>query len=91
MFIQYAGNCSRPLAALPDNPSPGDRNLTDRIRRGACGAMRQALSCWIMAAAWLIAFRPTPGDDGAVTLRVMSFNIRYGTADDGENHWNQRK
>jgi endonuclease/exonuclease/phosphatase family metal-dependent hydrolase len=23
-------------------------------------------------------------------LRVMSFNIRYGTANDGENHWNKR-
>lgn len=26
-----------------------------------------------------------------VPLRVMSFNIRYGTAKDGENHWDQRK
>lgn len=26
-----------------------------------------------------------------VTLRVMSFNIRYGTAADGENHWDLRK
>ena len=24
-------------------------------------------------------------------LRVMSFNIRYGTAPDGENHWDRRK
>ncbi len=24
-------------------------------------------------------------------VRVMSFNIRYGTADDGPNHWEQRK
>src|SRR5688572_13023530 len=24
-------------------------------------------------------------------VRVLSFNIRYGTAADGENHWNQRK
>lgn len=24
-------------------------------------------------------------------LRVMSFNIRYGTANDGENHWDKRK
>ncbi len=24
-------------------------------------------------------------------VRVMSFNIRYGTADDGENHWDQRR
>jgi len=24
-------------------------------------------------------------------IKVMSFNIRYGTTDDGENHWNYRK
>ncbi|ADW18815.1 Endonuclease/exonuclease/phosphatase [Desulfobulbus propionicus DSM 2032] len=24
-------------------------------------------------------------------IRVMSFNIRYGLADDGDNHWNRRK
>lgn len=24
-------------------------------------------------------------------IKVMSFNIRYGTAADGENHWNKRK
>jgi endonuclease/exonuclease/phosphatase family metal-dependent hydrolase len=27
----------------------------------------------------------------AAELRVMSFNIRYGTAMDGENHWDRRK
>jgi endonuclease/exonuclease/phosphatase family metal-dependent hydrolase len=26
-----------------------------------------------------------------LTLRVMSFNIRYGTANDGDNHWDTRK
>lgn len=25
------------------------------------------------------------------SIRVMSFNIRYGTANDGDNHWNKRK
>ena len=24
-------------------------------------------------------------------MQVMSFNIRYGTANDGDNHWDQRK
>src|SRR5215204_1975530 len=27
----------------------------------------------------------------AEPLRVMTFNIRYGTAKDGENHWDKRK
>lgn len=32
-----------------------------------------------------------PGQAGRDDLRVMSFNIRYGTAQDGENHWDKRK
>lgn len=31
----------------------------------------------------------SPVDDGIV--RAMTFNIRYGTAKDGENHWDKRK
>ena len=30
-------------------------------------------------------------DAGSCELRVMSFNIRNGNANDGVNHWNQRK
>ena len=32
-----------------------------------------------------------PVAERADTLRVMSFNIRYGTARDGANHWDQRR
>ncbi len=32
-----------------------------------------------------------PADEQAGDARVMSFNIRYGTANDGENHWDRRK
>jgi len=28
--------------------------------------------------------------DAEEPIRVMSFNIRYGTANDGDNHWNKR-
>jgi len=28
---------------------------------------------------------------GDLELRIMSFNIRYGSANDGENHWKNRK
>lgn len=31
------------------------------------------------------------GEEASSDVRVMSFNIRYGTADDGENRWDQRK
>jgi endonuclease/exonuclease/phosphatase family metal-dependent hydrolase len=36
---------------------------------------------------------PAPGmaDDRAADVRVMSFNIRFGTAKDGDNHWEKRK
>jgi endonuclease/exonuclease/phosphatase family metal-dependent hydrolase len=30
-------------------------------------------------------------DEPRPEIRVMSFNIRYGTAADGENHWDKRK
>lgn len=30
-------------------------------------------------------------DERATDVRVMSFNIRYGTAQDGDNHWDKRK
>lgn len=32
-----------------------------------------------------------PGADAAEPLRVMTFNIRYGTADDGDNSWPARR
>ena len=33
----------------------------------------------------------SPSSSDTLTLEVMSFNIRYGTAKDGENHWEKRK
>lgn len=40
-------------------------------------------------------FLPSPiahaQENESKAIRVMSFNIRYGTANDGENHWNKRK
>ena len=35
--------------------------------------------------------RPSMAGAAAPELRVMSFNIRYGTASDGENHWDHRR
>jgi endonuclease/exonuclease/phosphatase family metal-dependent hydrolase len=49
--------------------------------------------CLAVLLVWMCAFQPlAKGDDAKPTgLRVMSFNIRYGTAKDGENHWDKRK
>ena len=40
-----------------------------------------------------LCFPPAPGqaDKQTLDVRVMSYNIRYGTAQDGENHWDKRK
>jgi endonuclease/exonuclease/phosphatase family metal-dependent hydrolase len=40
-----------------------------------------------------LCFLPGHGqaDKQAQDVRVMSYNIRYGTAQDGENHWDNRK
>jgi len=38
-------------------------------------------------AAWLVLAGAACGAD----LKVMSFNIRYGTAKDGDDHWDRRK
>lgn len=38
-----------------------------------------------------IAQAPAPQPAQAAPLTVMSFNIRYGTANDGDNHWLKRR
>ncbi|RPI90453.1 MAG: endonuclease/exonuclease/phosphatase family protein, partial [Planctomycetaceae bacterium] len=43
----------------------------------ACGAF------FALSTAW--------AEDAPAPVRVMSFNIRYGTANDGANHWDRRR
>lgn len=38
-----------------------------------------------------ILLQAAPADPIGLELRIMSFNIRYGTADDGEDRWEKRK
>lgn len=44
---------------------------------------------------WLICLIGAPAlslaQQQAAEVRVMSYNIRYGTAQDGDNHWDKRK
>lgn len=52
--------------------------------------MRRLVTAILVAAAIVWAF--PPGASGQTRdLKVMSFNIRYGTAQDGPNHWDLRK
>jgi endonuclease/exonuclease/phosphatase family metal-dependent hydrolase len=44
----------------------------------------------LLLGAYLALNNAVAGED-AVAIRVMSFNIRYGTAADAENHWDKRK
>ncbi|HUU82507.1 MAG TPA: endonuclease/exonuclease/phosphatase family protein [Phycisphaerae bacterium] len=37
------------------------------------------------------AIEPRDAPADGLELRVMTFNIRYGAADDGENHWDKRR
>jgi len=52
-------------------------------------ALRSALlaAIGIFSAAGSFAADPLAAND----IKVMSFNVRYGTAKDGENHWDKRK
>jgi endonuclease/exonuclease/phosphatase family metal-dependent hydrolase len=57
----------------------------DRMSRTILRA-RAVVLCLLLSSAYLVA-QPALRDP----LAIMSFNIRYGTAKDGENHWSSRK
>jgi endonuclease/exonuclease/phosphatase family metal-dependent hydrolase len=50
-----------------------------------------ALSLLSTAMLAIAATPPAAQPTGGTELTVMSFNIRYGTAKDGENHWERRR
>ena len=50
---------------------------------------RKALALLLLTAFAGVVPAADPSAEGDV--KVMSFNIRYGTAKDGENHWDKRK
>ncbi|NQW04009.1 MAG: endonuclease/exonuclease/phosphatase family protein [Acidobacteria bacterium] len=57
-------------------------------RRGMVGAFGLCVAAWLaIGAEPVIAAQSAPGQP----LTVMSFNLRYGTANDGENHWTRRR
>ena len=62
-------------------------DLMRRGRRGRSGRRGVIAGAFLTAA--LLSCTAAP-PDAAVELRVMSFNIRYGTANDGENSWPSR-
>jgi endonuclease/exonuclease/phosphatase family metal-dependent hydrolase len=53
--------------------------------------MRHAKAARLLLLGMLLALLPVAADAAEPALRVMSFNIRYGTANDGENAWPKRR
>lgn len=51
----------------------------------AAACVAGLLACLVCGAARGLA------DEKSADVRVMSFNIRFGTASDGDNHWEKRK
>jgi len=63
--------------------------------RNKCKLVKVFFSLAILLGVWML-FGLCCGDAagaeaGELKLRVMTFNIRYGSANDGENHWKNRK
>ncbi|MFO0065633.1 MAG: endonuclease/exonuclease/phosphatase family protein [Pirellulaceae bacterium] len=56
----------------------------------ACGAVLPLFQILFVFAGLHLILLASAGISGE-PVRVMSYNIRYGTAADGENHWNLRK
>jgi endonuclease/exonuclease/phosphatase family metal-dependent hydrolase len=53
--------------------------------------MRRRRLMLLLFVLWLISDNPAAQVAAREPLTVMSFNIRYGTAQDGDNHWTARK
>lgn len=54
-------------------------------------AVVAVLACWASAGALAFASGQASAPQGADTVNVMSFNIRYGTANDGDDAWDHRR
>lgn len=64
-----------------------DANEREWLKRAA-GPRRRLRA--LLAVVSLCAVTCTAAETGEV-VRVMTFNLRYGTAKDGDNHWDRRK
>lgn len=77
----------------------GCKLLQRESHHGLCRWALKAWLFWMIAAGFaglVSAELPTASQDQEgtppeVSIRVMSFNIRYGTADDGPNRWENRR
>lgn len=68
---------------MPSNPMSQTRRMSRRTVLSIA-----LIVCFVWPACPALAAEATGGKS---ELRVMSFNIRYGTANDGPDHWEKRK
>jgi endonuclease/exonuclease/phosphatase family metal-dependent hydrolase len=62
------------------------------MKRHVAAAAAAGLAALGLAALGLLAgLAGVRAGEAAADVRVMSYNVRYGTAPDGENHWDKRK
>ncbi len=49
--------------------------------------------CFVFAVSGIASFLPetSHGQSSSTNIKIVSFNIRYGTAADGDNHWDKRR
>lgn len=72
-------------------PAPIFRPARPWLRRALLAAGIAVLAASISVSAARAAEDEQSAEDARADVLVMSFNIRYGTAADGENHWDLRK
>ena len=78
-------------------PTPNfcESNLNHCSRSGPVVQWNVWALAWMCGATWLLGALGAPPAKGqeekAASIQVMSYNIRYGTARDGDNHWSKRK
>ncbi|MGI9516016.1 MAG: endonuclease/exonuclease/phosphatase family protein [Pirellulaceae bacterium] len=66
---------------------PG-RNSIDKLK--ACAVWGLVISFTVLCCLWIGGWFSSVDQFGPA-MKVMSFNIRYGTAEDGDNHWDLRR
>ncbi len=64
---------------------------TNRFHSCLTGQLMPIFRSLLTAFFLSLACLPMQAQDAAESIRVMSFNIRYGKANDGDNHWSLRK
>ena len=90
LYRPFLDSASRNVTAGPDSPLPRAKPAAaSRVRIEPRTSSDPIVPTLAIAALLLTSLAPETTT--AEPIRVMSFNIRYGTANDGRNHWARRQ